>query len=85
MNKLESMQTTGIHESRPRLASASHHFQSVTGNLVLFPMEPHVRLAKNSEKLKERKLARSGEVAVLVLPHPNKVNEKAKTNVHELL
>lgn len=85
MNKLESTQTTGIQESKPGLTSVSHHFQPVMGKLVLFTMEIHMHLAKNWEKLKERKVARSREVAVLVLLHTHKVYEKAKNNVRELL
>lgn len=85
MNKLESMNIAGTQESKPELASVFHHFQPLIEKPVLFTMELHMHLTKDSGKLKERVSAGAGEIADLMLLHTNKVCQKTNNYVHELL
>ena len=85
MNKLEAVKTNGTRESKLELVSFSHDFQPLIEKLVLFIMELHMCLAKDSENLKESGSAGSEEIAGLVLLHTNKVCCKANNNMHKLL
>lgn len=78
-------ETTRTHENKLELACDSHHFHPRIEKPGLFVMELHIQLAKDSEQLKERDLAESGQVSVLLLSHTNQVCYKSNNNVHKLL
>lgn len=69
MNKWKSLKTARTYERKPELASVFYHFQSLRERLVLFTMESHMRLTKDSEKLKEGDWAEAGSSRYDAAPH----------------